>query len=101
MKILALEPSYHSLFDPLPDGVSLVTEPEADVELAVLGIDQQSRLGSLIPALTSLRAIQSLNSGVDWLLPTLPATVEVYNASGVHDQGDCVLSRYLKRTFAR
>jgi phosphoglycerate dehydrogenase-like enzyme len=85
LKILALEPSYHSLFDPLPDGVSLVTEPEADVELAVLGIDQQSRLSSLIPALTSLRAIQSLNSGVDWLLPTLPATVEVYNASGVHD----------------
>ncbi len=85
MKILALEPSYHSLFDPLPDGVSLVTEPEADVELAVLGIDQQSRLSSLIPALTSLRAIQSLNSGVDWLLPTLPATVEVYNGSGVHD----------------
>ena len=85
MKILALEPSYHSLFDPLPDGVSLVTEPEADVELAVFGIDQQSRLSSLIPALTSLRVIQSLNSGVDWLLPTLPATVEVYNASGVHD----------------
>ena len=85
MKILALEPSYHSLFDPLPDGVSLVTEPEADVELAVLGIDQQSRLSSLIPAMTSLRVIQSLNSGVDWLLPTLPATVEVYNASGVHD----------------
>ena len=85
MKILALEPSYHSLFDPLPAGVSLVTEPEADVELAVLGIDQQSRLSSLIPALTSLRVIQSLNSGVDWLLPTLPATVEVYNASGVHD----------------
>ena len=85
MKILALEPSYHSLFDPLPDGVSLVTEPEADVEFAVLGIDQQSRLSSLIPALTSLRVIQSLNSGVDWLLPTLPATVEVYNASGVHD----------------
>lgn len=85
MKILALEPSYHSLFDPLPDGVSLVTEPEADVELAVFGIDQQSRLSSLIPALTSLRIIQSLNSGVDWLLPTLPATVEVYNASGVHD----------------
>ena len=85
MKILALEPSYHSLFDPLPDGVSLVTEPEADVELAVIGIDQQSRLSSLIPALTSLRIIQSLNSGVDWLLPTLPATVEVYNASGVHD----------------
>jgi phosphoglycerate dehydrogenase-like enzyme len=85
LKILALEPSYHSLFDPLPDGVSLVTEPEADVELAVIGIDQQSRLSSLIPALTSLRIIQSLNSGVDWLLPTLPATVEVYNASGVHD----------------
>ena len=85
MKILALEPSYHSLFDPLPDGVSLVTEPEADVELAVLGIDQQSRLSSLIPAMTILRVIQSLNSGVDWLLPTLPATVEVYNASGVHD----------------
>ena len=85
MKILALEPSYHSLFDPLPDGVSLVTEPEADVELAVFGIDQQSRLSSLIPALTNLRVIQSLNSGVDWLLPTLPATVEVYNASGVHD----------------
>ena len=85
MKILALEPSYHTLFDPLPSGVSLVTEPEADVEIAVFGIDQKSRLSSLIPALPSLRIIQSLNSGVDWLLPTLPATIEVYNSSGVHD----------------
>lgn len=85
MKILALEPSYHPFFDPLPDGISLVTEPEADVEIAVFGIDQKSLLSSLIPALPSLRIIQSLNSGVDWLLPTLPATVEVYNSSGVHD----------------
>lgn len=85
MKILALEPSYHPLLAPLPEGISLVTEPEADVELAVFGIHQTSRLSSLIPALPALQIVQSLNSGVDWLLPSLPATVEVYNASGVHD----------------
>lgn len=85
MKILALEPSYHPLIAPLPDGVSLVTEPEADVELAVFGIHQKSRLSDLIPRLPRLRIVQSLNSGVDWLLPSLPGTVEVYNASGVHD----------------
>ena len=85
VKILALERSYHPLLAPLPDGFSLVTEPEADVEMAVFGIDQKSRLTSLMPSLPSLRMVQSLNSGVDWLLPSLPASVEVYNASGVHD----------------
>ncbi|MFM7564507.1 MAG: NAD(P)-dependent oxidoreductase [Planctomycetota bacterium] len=85
MKILALDLPYHPLFDPLPDGVTLVTGPAADVELAVFGIHQRSLISSLIPDLPSLRIVQSLNSGVDWLLPSLPATIEVYNASGVHD----------------
>lgn len=85
MKILSLETSYFPLFDPLPAGITLASEPESDVEMAIFGIHQKSRLSRLIPALPSLRIVQSLNSGVDWLLPDLPPNVEVYNASGVHD----------------
>jgi len=37
-----------------------------------------------VPSLTSLRAVQTLNAGVDWV-PSLPEGVLLCNAAGVHD----------------
>ena len=85
MKILVPQTSFHHTFEPLPDGVELVNEPEAQVEMAVLGMEQAAHLASLIPALPQLRVVQSLNSGIEWLLPMVPDGITVCNASGVHD----------------
>lgn len=85
MRIFIPETAYHEVFDPLPDGVEIVAEPDVDAEFAVLGLQHAPRLPAFIAALPRLRIVQSLNSGVDWLLPELPDDVEVFNASGVHD----------------
>ncbi|MEI6540946.1 MAG: dehydrogenase, partial [Planctomycetota bacterium] len=85
MKIFVPQTSFHHVFEPLPDGIELVNEPEAPVEMAVLGMEQAAYLPSLIPALPHLRVVQSLNSGIEWLLPMIPDGVTVCNASGVHD----------------
>jgi len=59
--------------------------PEAArVELLVLAPQQRDRLRQVLPALTGLRVVQTLNAGVDWV-PQLPAGVLLCNASGVHD----------------
>ena len=85
VKLFVPEDAYHHVFEPLPEEVNLVADPEPDVDVAVLGMHHASKLRSLIDALPRLRAVQSLNAGVDWLLPELPESVSVYNASGVHD----------------
>jgi len=38
-----------------------------------------------IPAMTSLRLVQALESGIDWLLPHVPPHVPVCNSRGIHD----------------
>lgn len=38
-----------------------------------------------LPAMSSLRLVQTLESGVDWLLPHVPAGVTVCNSRGAHD----------------
>ena len=85
LKIFVPENAYHHVFEPLPGGVKLITAAEPDVKLAVLGMHHAPRLRSFIDSLPRLRAVQSLNAGVDWLLPKLPESVAVYNSSGVHD----------------
>ncbi|MEY4947879.1 MAG: hypothetical protein RL698_90 [Pseudomonadota bacterium] len=85
VKLFVPEDAYHHVFEPLPEEVNLVADPEPDVDVAVLGMHHASKLRSFIDALPRLRAVQSLNAGVDWLLPELPESVSVYNASGVHD----------------
>jgi len=85
LKLFVPEDAYHHVFEPLPEEVNLVADPEPDVDVAVLGMHHASKLRSFIDALPRLRAVQSLNAGVDWLLPELPESVSVYNASGVHD----------------
>lgn len=84
-KIFVPETAYHHVFEALPEGTGLVAAPEPDVELAVLGMHHALRLPAFLAALPGLQAVQSLNAGVDWLLPHLPEGVAVYNASGVHD----------------
>ena len=85
LKIFVPENAYHHVFEPLPRGVKLITAPEPDVELAVFGMHHAPKLRAFIDSLPRLQAVQSLNAGVDWLLPELPESVSVYNASGVHD----------------
>jgi len=84
-KIFVPETAYHHVFEALPEGTGLVAAPEPDVELAVLGMHHAEQLPAFLAALPGLQAVQSLNAGVDWLLPHLPEGVAVYNASGVHD----------------
>jgi phosphoglycerate dehydrogenase-like enzyme len=84
-KIFVPETAYHHVFEALPEGMRLVAAPEPDVEFAVLGMHHAEQLPALLAALPELQAVQSLNAGVDWLLPHLPEGVAVYNASGVHD----------------
>lgn len=79
-------------FGTLPDGFELrlldeLAEPMADdlaAEFLVLGAE----LRHLVPRLgefTQLRTIQTLNAGVEMMLPHVPDGVTFCNASGVHD----------------
>ncbi len=59
--------------------------PRADeVEVLVLDPQQRGRLVEVLPSLTGLRLVQTLNAGVDWV-PQLDDGVTLCNASGVHD----------------
>ncbi len=81
----------------LPDEVRLVGVPRdgedlpadlavqvGDVDYFVLAPWLRGRLAELLPRLTSLRVVQTLNAGVDWV-PELPGGVLLCNGSGIHD----------------
>ena len=72
----------------IPDGMRLipVTEgaPPVNAEVLVFGAEVRHLL-PLLHDIDGLRLIQTLNAGVEWLLPLVPAGVTVCNASGVHD----------------
>lgn len=85
MKVLVADIPLRRELDPLPDNVELVAEPEPDVEVVVLGVELMRRLPGLFDELSQLRVVQSINAGVDWLLPTVPNGVIVCSASGAHD----------------
>jgi phosphoglycerate dehydrogenase-like enzyme len=81
----------NALFDDIgavPETMRLVrVGPEvvpAAAEVVVFGAE----LRHLLPVLgdiEGLRLIQTLNAGVEWLLPLVPRGVTLCNASGVHD----------------
>lgn len=85
VKVLVPDSPLRRELDPLPDHVELVAEPEADVELVVLGVELIRQLTGLFERLPGLRVVQSVNAGVDWLLPYVPEGVVVCTASGAHD----------------
>lgn len=75
----------------LPGDVELAALPPAGqdqgaggVDVLVLSPTDRARLVSLGPRLASLRLVQTLNAGVDWV-PPLPAGVRLCSATGVHD----------------
>lgn len=76
----------------LPEGVSLnlipregeLPEAALDVEFLVPGA-RDDRIPGLLPKMKSLRVIQTLSAGVDWMLPILPAGVTLCDAAGTRD----------------
>ncbi|MEW2443694.1 2-hydroxyacid dehydrogenase [Micromonospora marina] len=77
---------------PVPDEVTLSTLPlsgplpsdVADVEVVVLAPPYRERFAGLVTELASLRLVQTLNAGIDWV-PALPDGVLLCNGSGIHD----------------
>jgi phosphoglycerate dehydrogenase-like enzyme len=76
----------------VPEGVeveSIPAEPLRDsgldqVEVLVPRYGSRTVLEAL-PQMPALRLIQTLESGVDWLLPSVPAGVTLCNCRGAHD----------------
>lgn len=46
---------------------------------------KSSRVLAALPRMTGLRLVQTLESGVEWLLPHVPAGIPVCNSRGAHD----------------
>lgn len=75
-----------------PDGVEVTLVPRdlgehddlSRVEVLVPPYRSRRVLDAL-PHMSGLRLIQTLESGVEWLLPHVPESVAVCNARGVHD----------------
>jgi phosphoglycerate dehydrogenase-like enzyme len=76
----------------LPDGVEIASVPRrpaehpdlVNVEVLVPPYRSQRVLDAL-PGMSSLRLVQALESGVEWLLPHVPDGIPVCNARGAHD----------------
>ena len=71
---------------PIPDGVRISSDP-AELEQAEFFVaDAWSAKETIaaMPNMTSLRVVQTLSAGVDWL-PPLPVEVTLCDARGVHD----------------
>ena len=85
MKVLVADVPQRRELDPLPDGIELVAEPDAEVEFVVLGPELYPKASALFERLPNLRVVQSTSAGVDSLLPLVPAGVTVCGASGAYD----------------
>jgi phosphoglycerate dehydrogenase-like enzyme len=76
----------------LPEGVSLNVIPRAgelppgvlDAEFLVQ-TSRDRRTLELLAQMSSLRVVQTISAGVDWVLPSLPAGVMLCDASGSRD----------------
>jgi phosphoglycerate dehydrogenase-like enzyme len=89
--VLAPEPALRQPLGPLP-GAELVTFAEGEnpgdaalqAEVLIFGPELRALLGSL-DRFPALRFVQTLNAGVEMILPHVPPGVTLANASGVHD----------------
>jgi phosphoglycerate dehydrogenase-like enzyme len=76
--------------EPLPRTSELIrlggAVTEADMGRIEFLIADGPALAPLIPRMSSLRVIQALSAGVDWLAGRVPDGVHVYNAAGVFDE---------------
>lgn len=85
MKVLVADVPQRRELEPLPDGVELVSEPDAEVEFVIFGPELSLRGRRLFEQLPGLRVLQALSAGVDSLLAVVPPEVIVCGASGAHD----------------
>jgi len=85
VKVLVADVPQRRELEPLPDGVELVAEPDAEVEFVVFGPEIARGAAELFARLPSLRVVQSISAGVDSLLPLVPEGVIVCGASGAYD----------------
>ena len=76
----------------LPDGVELATvprDPGEDADLTRVEVlvppYRNRRVLDALPEMSALRLVQALESGVEWLLPHVPAGATVCNSRGAHD----------------
>ncbi len=82
----------HEAVGELPAGVSLNLIPgtgelpraAVDAEFLVPGA-RDARIPELLPRIKTLRVIQTLSAGVDWLLPMLPPGVTLCDAAGTRN----------------
>lgn len=75
-----------AILGPLPAPLTCApfgTGDLAEVEVVVLVPPQRDEFAAALPALTGLRVVQLLTSGVDWV-PPLPGTVRLCNSGDVH-----------------
>jgi phosphoglycerate dehydrogenase-like enzyme len=85
VKVLVADVPDRRELEPLPAGVELVGEPEAEVEFVIYGPELSERGRDLFRQLPSLRVVQAVSAGVDSLVPLVPDGVVVCGASGAHD----------------
>ena len=85
MKVLVANVPQRRELEPLPNGVELVAEPDAEVEFVVLGPELARGARALFKRLPNLRVVQSTSAGVDSLLPLVPEGVTLCGASGAYD----------------
>ncbi len=64
-----------------PEGVRVSEEPGEDVEFAVVRGDEPD-----LGAMASLKVVQVLSAGVDWIAPRVPAGVTLCSARGARDR---------------
>jgi phosphoglycerate dehydrogenase-like enzyme len=77
----------------VPDGVELVVwdarspapDDRTDVAVFVPPTWNKAACLNVLPTLRSLRAIQLLSAGADWILPHVPPSVALCDARGAHD----------------
>jgi phosphoglycerate dehydrogenase-like enzyme len=85
VKVLVANVPHRRELEPLPRGVELVAEPDAEVEFLVFGPELARSGAALFKRLPNLRVVQSTSAGVDSLLPLVPKGVVVCGASGAYD----------------
>jgi phosphoglycerate dehydrogenase-like enzyme len=76
----------------LPKSVALgLIPPDGELPPSILDAEflvpspGDRRVGDLLPEMSSLRVIQTLSAGVDWLLPIAPPGVTICDATGTRD----------------
>lgn len=60
-------------------------EKALQAEFAVAPYGSVKHFFAALPQLKSLKVVQTLTAGVDWILPKMPANVALCDAAGVHD----------------